>query len=270
MMPLWQVFVLAVVQGVTEFLPISSDGHLVLVANLLNNHADQVGVSNVIIVLHMGTLLSIIAFYFHRLWALLSQDRRLIPLLIIGTIPVVLIGAPLKASDWLEKHVLESPLLAGIMLPLTGLLLIWASRCPPGKTDYRQLNWKEALGIGFAQATAVLPGLSRSGTTISTGLGLGLTRESAATFSFLLAVPALIGAGLYECLKVATKSDFVQPASTLNLAIGVVVSFLVGLGALWFLVRMLERGRFSLFGWYCIALGIGVVIWQIYLLSTPA
>jgi undecaprenyl-diphosphatase len=263
-MPLWQVVVLAVVQGITEFLPISSDGHLVLFANLLNSNTENLDVSSVVIALHMGTLGSIIVFYWHKLWALLQQDRRVVPLLIVGTIPAVLLGVPIKFLA--EKAILESPLLAGLMLPVTGLLLIWSSRRPPGKLDYRELTWKEAVAIGAAQAAAILPGLSRSGSTISTALGLGLTRESAATFSFLLAVPALIGAGVLETLKILKKGDFQPAVASLDLTIGVALSFVVGLAALWVLVRMLERGRFAMFGWYCIALGIAVTIWQCSLL----
>jgi undecaprenyl-diphosphatase len=266
MMPLWQVLVLAVVQGITEFLPISSDGHLVLFANLLNENTENLDVSSVVIALHMGTLASIIVFYWQRLWALLQEDRRVIPLLIVGTIPAVLFGLAIKSSDWAEKNILESPLLAGLMLPVTGALCILASRCPPGDLNYRKLSWKQALVIGLAQASAILPGLSRSGSTIATGLGLKLTRESAATFSFLLAVPVIAGAGVYEALKVFLKGDLRPSASPIDLAFGIVVSFVVGLGALWVLVRMLERGRFAVFGWYCIALGIGVTIWQVSLL----
>lgn len=264
MMPLWQVLVLAVVQGITEFLPISSDGHLVLFANLLNENTENLDVSSVVIALHMGTLGSIIVFYWQRLWALLKADRRVVPLLIVGTIPAIILGLPIKLLA--EKAILESPLLAGLMLPATGLLLIWSSRQPPGNIDYRQLTWKQAVAIGTAQAAAILPGLSRSGCTISTALGLRLTRESAATFSFLLAVPALAGAGVLELIKIIKKGDFQPAVAPLDLTLGVVLSFVVGLAALWVLVRMLERGRFAIFGWYCIVLGVCVTIWQCSLL----
>lgn len=260
---LWKVLVLAVVQGITEFLPISSDGHLVLMANLLDQNSDKLDVSSVVIALHMGTLASIVVFYWPRLWALLREDRRVIPLLFVGTIPAVVFGLAIKSSDWAEQNILESPLLAGFMLPVTGLLCILGSRCPPGKVDYREISWKHALLIGLAQASAILPGLSRSGSTIATALGLKLTRESAATFSFLLAVPVVAGAGVYEALKVLLKGDLRPSASPFDLMLGIVVSFVVGLGALWVLVRMLERGRFAYFGWYCIALGVVVIAWQL-------
>jgi undecaprenyl-diphosphatase len=261
MMPLWQVLVLAIVQGITEFLPISSDGHLVVLASLLNQGAEQLDVSSVVIALHMGTLASIIVFYWHRLWCLLTTDRRVFPLLIVGTIPAVVLGLPVKMGA--EKAILESPLLGGLMLPVTGMILLWGLRSPPGNDDYRQLSWNKTLCIGIAQAFAILPGLSRSGSTISTGLRLGLSRQSAATFSFLLAVPAIAGAGVLEALKVLRKGDLNPAANPLHLIAGVVVSFVVGLCALWILVRMLERGRFGVFAWYCIVLGVIVTAWQI-------
>lgn len=260
MMPLWQILVLAVVQGITEFLPISSDGHLVVLASFLNHSAENLDVSSVVIALHMGTLASIIFFYWQRLWRLLSEDRRVIPLLIVGTIPAIVVGGPIKA--FAEKEILESPLLAGLMLPVTGLLLLWGAKSPPGNQDYHSLSWKNTLYIGMAQAAAILPGLSRSGSTISTALRLGLTPSSAASFSFLLAVPVVAGAGILELLKVLLKGNLQPSAEPWHLALGAVVSFVVGVCALWVLVRMLERGRFAVFAWYCIALGVAVLFWQ--------
>jgi len=265
-MPLWQILILAIAQGVTEFLPISSDGHLVLLANWLNQSAENLDVSSVVIALHMGTLASIVVFYWHKLWKLLSDDRRVIPLLIVGTIPAVVLGVPIKF--FAEKAILESPLLAGLMLPVTGIVLLWGASAPPGNDDYRQISWQKTLWIGLAQATAILPGLSRSGTTISTALRLGLTRESAATFSFLLAVPALCGAGVLEVLSIVREGDFQPGAQPIDLVLGAVVSFVVGLAALWVLVRMLERGQFRVFAWYCIALGVVVTVWQLWEMAT--
>lgn len=267
-MPLWQILVLAVTQGITEFLPISSDGHLVLLANALNQSAANLDVSSVVIALHMGTLASILVFYWQRLWKLISDDLRVIPLLLLGTIPAVVLGLPIKFLA--EKAILESPLLAGLMLPVTGAILLWGARAYPGRDDYRQITWQKAILIGLSQAIAILPGVSRSGCTISTGLRLGLSRESAATFSFLLAVPALAGAGVLEVLKILKKGDFQAGAQPSHLVIGGVVSFFVGLGALWVLVRMLERGRFNVFAWYCIALGVVATVWQVWMMAGPA
>ncbi len=260
---LWQVFVLAVVQGVTEFLPISSDGHLVVIAPLLfGAQTAPPKMLDLTIALHMGTLGSILLYYRRNIVQLLGQDRRLLWLLFLGTVPAVALVLVCKVllDDWFDR-VLESPLLAGFMLPVTGIAVLWAQAQSRGKRDYHDLKWYDSLLIGTAQATAILPGLSRSGTTLASGVGVGLSRESAVTFSFLLAIPALLGAGAYEGLKILKDA---QPLSTSpgNLAVGILVSFAIGLLSLSWLNRLLKRGRLHWLGWYCVALGLIVIAWQ--------
>jgi len=261
---LWQVLVLAVVQGITEFLPISSDGHLAVIKPLLFRGTAPESM-DLTIVLHMGTLGSILVFYHRRLLRLLGEDRRVIPLLVIGTIPVVLlvlVSKKLLGDDFEAK--LESPLLAGLMLPVSGAALLWSLHKTPGQIEYRDLPlWKSIL-IGIAQATAILPGLSRSGSTIAAGLGVGMTRSAAASYSFLLAVPALCGAGVYKTLSMLKDREPLS-APVSYLVIGAVVSFAVGLVALRFLDTLLQRGQLHWFGWYCVVLGITVVVWQLCL-----
>ena len=257
----WQMVVLAVVQGLTEFLPISSSGHLVIVAAWFGGGEKELDVSDVNIVLHVGTLCSILVFYWYRVWRLIGEDRRAVVLLAIGTLPAVVVGVPLKL--WFEQ-VLESPLLAGCMLLVTGAILLAAARCRRGEGEYLRLGFGQALLIGGAQAVAILPGISRSGATIAMGLRLGLSPKSAATFSFLLAIPAIGGAGLLELKSLLGDAQHATPP--LDLAAGAVVSFIVGLASLWWLVRWLERGRFQLFAWWCIPLGLGVIVWQLFLL----
>jgi undecaprenyl-diphosphatase len=263
-MNFFQLMILAVVQGITEFLPISSDGHLVIVGEYFKQSGARMDLPAVVVALHAGTLLSIIVFYWRRLWSLLWEDRRVIPLLIVGTIPAVIFGLTMKYTSL--KQQLENPVLAGAMLLVTGGCLLWAQRQPVGTEDYRQMPWWRALYIGIAQATAILPGLSRSGTTISSALALGLTRESAATFSFVLGVPAIAGAVLLEIKDMVkayrTTGDFTLGVDPTHLAIAIVVSFVVGLFSIWCLVRVLERGKLSWFGYYCLILGVGVLIWQ--------
>src|SRR5262245_42068594 len=259
---LWQILVLAVVQGVTEFLPISSDGHLALIKPLLFRGQAPESM-DLTIALHMGTLGSILVFYHRRLLRLLSEDRRVIPLLILGTIPVVLlvlISKKLLGDDFEAK--LESPLLAGLMLPVSGMALLWSLYKRPGQIEYRDLPLFKSFLIGVAQALAILPGLSRSGSTIAAGLGLGMTRSAAASYSFLLAVPALCGAGVYKTLSMLKDREPLS-TSVSYLLIGAVVSFAVGLVALRFLDALLQRGQLHWFGWYCIVLGVVVVIWQL-------
>ena len=260
-MELWQIIVLAAVQGVTEFLPISSDGHLVVVSPLLyGSSTPPPGIATLTIVLHMGTLLSIIVFYWQRVMRLIGEDRRVLGLIVVGTLPAVIIGVPIK---FFAEPILESVWLAGLLLPVTGLALLWLKRFPAEGKDYREMSVLDAWWIGVLQASAILPGISRSGTTISCGVTRGLSRSSAATFSFLMAIPAIAGAGVLEVLKHLIKPEG-PPLPIAHGLIGGAVAFVVGLVALWWLNVWLQRGRLHWFAWYCIGLGICVLAWQTY------
>jgi undecaprenyl-diphosphatase len=254
---LWQVLVLAALQGVAEFLPISSSGHLVVLAPLLfGGHTVPPDMTDLSIVLHLGTLASILLYYRRQIMRLLGEDRRTIGLLIVGTLPACIVGVSIKLFF---EDVLESPLLAGCMFPLTGAMLLWVARRPSGTTPYQAIRWRDSLFIGCCQAMAILPGLSRSGWTIGAGLATGLERPSAATYSFLLAIPAIAGAGLIEALSLLKH----RPETPLVLMFaGAAVSFVVGLVSLWWLERWLARGRLHWFAWYCFAIGAAVIAWQ--------
>ena len=140
-------------------------------------------------------------------------------------------------------------------------MLLWADRRPVGRTACRDLSWWRALVIGLFQALAILPGVSRSGSTITAGIGLGMSRDEAAAFSFLLAIPAIAGAGFLEGCKRITAPP--EPVFAAMLAVGVLVSFLVGLLALWWLIRWLEQGRLHWFAWWVFGLGTIVIVWQL-------
>jgi undecaprenyl-diphosphatase len=258
---LGRIVMLAVIQGVAEFLPISSSGHVVLAAALMSgDETQQLDVADVNIVLHVGTLLSILVFYGQRVLRLLAEDRRTIGLLIVGTVPAVVLGVPVKlfASD-----LLASPLIAGLLLIVTGLILLWVSRRPRRQRDYTALSVREAIWIGLSQAAAILPGLSRSGATISAGLRLGLSPGAAATFSFLLAIPVIAGGGLVEIISLlGHHSELGTPLSYLLL--GATISFVVGLLALWWLIRWLQQGRLQWFAYWCIPVGVIAVAWQLW------
>jgi undecaprenyl-diphosphatase len=263
---LFEIAILAVVQGITEFLPVSSSGHLVILAAIVaDGDMEAFDVSDVNIVLHGGTLLSILVFYFHRIMRLVREDRQLIGPLLAATTPAVMIGLALKATG--ADAALSSPLLAGCLLPVTGAILIWASYHSGGKAGCEDLNYKQAFVIGLSQSLAILPGLSRSGTTISAGLRLGLTPIAAATFSFLMVIPVIGGACFLEMVSIAKDaalSDTLSNSGHLgNLAIGAAIAYTVGLASLWLLVRWLERGRFQYFAWWCIPVGCAVIIWQL-------
>jgi len=253
---LGDMILLAIVQGIAEFLPISSSGHIVVLGTWLGvKELDDVNV-----ILHMGTLGAILVIYWTKLWQLIGEDRETIPRLIVATIPAVAIGLPLEKFG---DEILASPLLAGFMFIITGAILIYISRRPVGKLEYQQLSYRHSLLIGFSQAFAVLPGISRSGTTISAGLQVGLSRESAATFSFLMAVPVIAGAGLLKAIKLIGREQAIATPMPI-LGIGLVISFLVGLGSLLVLLRLLQRGRIALFAYWCIPLGILVITWRTY------
>jgi undecaprenyl-diphosphatase len=256
---LTHTIILAIIQGIAEFLPISSSGHLVIAAALLaNNQVAQFDVTDVNIVLHAGTLLSIIVIYWHRIWRLAGEDIRTIPLLIVGTIPVVIVGFTAKS---LFEPLLANALLAGGMLIINGAILLITSGIPHGDCRYQEMGMMRALWIGLAQSFAILPGISRSGTTICTGLFAGLSRQDAATFSFLLAIPAIGGASTLEIVHLIKDAELTTPI--LNLVVGAMIAFVVGLGSLSWLIRWLEKGRLQHFAYWCLLVGAGVVVWQL-------
>jgi len=256
-----EIVILAIVQGLTEFLPVWSSGHLVIVANFLapDGISESLDISDLNIVLHAGTLVSILVVYFQRIFKLLGEDRQLVGRLLVATIPAVLVGIPLKKFG--DETILANPLLAGCLLVVTGAMLFVASRFRVGTIEYREITYRQSLLIGLSQAAAILPGLSRSGSTISTGLCLGLKPASASTFSFLMAIPVIGGAALLEVISLASDAHLTTPP--VHLVIGASVACIVGLGALLWLIRWIERGQLQWFAAWCIPVGICVVIWQL-------
>jgi len=252
-----QIVILGIVQGITEFLPVSSSGHLVVVQALFGGDNLE-GAVEVNILLHAGTLAAILTFYWRRIIKLLTSDRRVIGLLIVGTVPIVLVGMPMMKYG---SDLLGSPLLSGCMFVVTGVLLIWSSKAAQGEIEYENLSYQRAILIGLFQAAAVLPGLSRSGSTIAAGLLLGMRREAAATFSFLLAIPAIGGATLVQCIKLYQGESGSTSAGILLL--GALVAYVVGLASLWGLIRLVQRGHLAWFAWWLLPLGLMVIIWQL-------
>ncbi len=246
-MSLTDILILAVIQGIAEFLPISSSGHLVLASHWLG---DQSASADVNIVLHAGTLLSIIVFYARQIAALIDRDRQAIPFIVVGTIPAVVLGLLIKSQF---ESVLENPWLAASMLFVTGALLLISRTLPEGEIELVSIGYPKALLIGLFQAFALMPGISRSGSTIVAGLLAGTKRETAATFSFLLAIPAIAGASLLEIIDLARGAE--ASASVGTLAIGAMVSFVVGLVSLTWLIRWLRSGKLHLFAFWCFLIG---------------
>ena len=254
------IVVLGIVQGLTEFLPISSSGHLVVVEDLFEVATGK-PIDNplrVNIVLHTGTLLAVLVVFRRRILALLGEDRRTILLLAVGTLPAAVVGILLhRFARW----VLNEPLLAGCMLLATGGLLLVGGRHLGGERTYQQMSYAQAFWIGVFQAFALLPGMSRSGATIVAGLLSGLRPDAAATFSFLLAIPAIGGATLIELLELTGGVPAETPIG--YLALGAGVSFAVGLLSLWWLLSWLYRGRLHQFAFWCLPVGLVVIVWQL-------
>jgi len=260
-MKMWEVIVLAIIQGLTEFLPVSSSGHLV-VANAVREALGgepAVDLIEVSIVLHLGTLAAVLVFYRHEILSLLTSDRRVIPLLVLASIPAAVAGLWIKKG--LDGAGLENPLLAGLMFPVTGAGLWWANRRKPGEGVYQRMSIGSAMTVGILQAIAILPGISRSGATIVGGLAVGLRRDAAAAFAFLLAIPVIAGGGFLEFVEAWQEGRTGTPPSTL--LAGFVVSMVVGLAALKLLLQWLRAGKIDVFAYYLFPLGFLVTAWQL-------
>jgi len=259
-MTLWQGILLGLVQGLTEFLPVSSDGHLAVIGHVAGVHTPGVFVE---VALHVATLGSILVVYGGRFWRLVVNVLRRQPealrdagLLIIGMIPAGLVGIFL---EHLIERAFQSLWAAGVGFLVTGACL-WSTR-RKGPEGAVQPTTGGALIIGLAQAFAPLPGVSRSATTISSGLWVGLGAVSAAEFSFLMAIPLIAGAGLVEARHASV--DIAQ-VGAVPLVVGCVVAFLAGVFAIRFLVAMLRRGRFYAFAPYCFAIGLFTLAYALW------
>lgn len=255
-----QVAILAVVQGIAEFLPISSSGHLVILEEALGVRSARADLN---IVLHAGTLLSILIVYRDRIARLLTSERTSIAKVLLATVPTGVIGLVIKLRF---ESLLEDPLLAGCLLLFTAGFLLFADRygAKEGGSVAEMPFWKAAL-VGTAQGVAVLPGISRSGATIVAGMLLGLTKPEAATFSFLLAIVAICAATTLEGAELFLADHPTEAAPGLSIPLmlfGAGVSFVVGLAALAWLRRYLEHGSLKWFAYWCILMGIVVVSWN--------
>lgn len=266
-MEIVQAVLLGIVQGIGEFLPISSSGHLVIVGELLDG-AFQTTTSDsdkllLNVTLHAGTLFAILIVYREAIWKLQKQFG-VCRLLVVASIPAGVLGVTFREFF---KTVFATPLVAGVALFVTAGMLFCGHRFERGEIAYEQLGYRQTLMIGLCQAGALIPGVSRSGSTISAGLICGLTRESAAAFSFIMAIPVMGGAILIESLSVISGDITVK--SPMALLAGGTTAFVVGLVSLRWLVRFIARGRLHWFAFYCTGAGTLTVVWQLFKSQHP-
>ncbi len=262
-MNLLQAIILGIVQGIGEFLPISSSGHLIIVGELLGSNAKgspEAEKANLLfnVVVHIGTLLSVLVVYRQEIWKLRQQPKVCLNI-VLASIPAGVIGLLFK-DDF--ERIFSTPLVVGVCWFGTAAMLLVGQRLERNETAYADLSPMRAFVIGLFQMAALLPGISRSGSTISGGLLCGMQRSSAGAFSFLMSIPVVGGAVLLEGYDVATGK--VPLGEPLPLVVGAITSFIVGMLVLKWLVRLLSQGCLHWFAYYCIAAGTLTVVWQLF------
>lgn len=242
---------LGIIQGLTEFLPVSSSGHLVIFQRLLDlPHSIAFDV-----VVHLATALAVIVYFRKDIIELFTSKRKMLWLLLIGTVITGIIGLGFK--DYFES-LFSSVFAVGGFLILTGVIILLGEWLGKGKRQLEDMNIWDAIFIGLAQGCAIAPGLSRSGTTISASLGRGLNRTLAARFSFLLSVPAILGAGLVQSkaiFKAGTVGIGIWP-----LILGFVAAFISGWIAIKIFMNIIQRTSIRMFAYYCFVIGILVLL----------
>ena len=252
-----QAFILGIVQGVAEFLPISSSGHLIVLQRVFGITEPLLTFD---IVVHIGSLLAILIVFWPKVVALLKDPLgKSTRLLLVGTIPAVVAGFLLR--DFVENY-LRTGIWLGIAFFITGLLLTFADK-QKAKATKADITYKDALVIGICQALALPPGISRSGTTIAGALGRGINRQQAAEFSFMLAMIAIAGAGV---LEIFTAEAIAMEISFIATAIGFVTSLVVGIVSIKLLLKLIGACKLKYFAWYVWGLG-GLILIDYFILG---
>ncbi|MNF63093.1 Undecaprenyl-diphosphatase [compost metagenome] len=265
-MDLWtglQAVILGVVEGLTEFLPISSTGHQIIVADLINFGGERAMAFNIII--QLGAILAVVWEFRRKIFDVVlglpkeQQAQRFTANLLIAFMPAVVLGV--LFAD-LIHHYLFNPITVAAALVVGGVIMLWAERRQHViKVDQvDDMRWSDALKIGFVQCLAMIPGTSRSGSTIIGGLLFGLSRKAATEFSFFLAMPTMVGAAVYSGYK---YRDLFQPGDFPVFAIGFVVSFIFAMIAVRGLLRFIANHSYAMFAWYRIVFGLIILAtWQ--------
>ena len=253
-----QAIILGLFQGLGEFLPISSSAHLVLIPWLF--HWEDPGLT-FDIALHIGTLIAVIIYFWKDWLRLVTQgftaprttDGRLFWYLVIATVPGAIVGYALEKK---AETIFRTPLLIAVALIVMGAMLFWAESKSSKKDDLNNITLRTSFLIGLSQALAIIPGVSRSGITMTTGLFSGLSREAAARFSFLLSTPIILGAAIIKVPYLVSHPGVIDA----NFLIGMVVAFVAGIASIGFLLRYVQTKTFLPFVWYRFAIGILVII----------
>ena len=260
-----QTIIIAIVEGLTEFLPVSSTGHMIITQNLLGVPKGDPFVHAFTFIIQFGAILSVVCLYWKHFFQMRTKEEfqaklRFYGLLIVGVFPAVVVGLLAKKSgllDWL----LDSVTVVAITLVLGGVFMLFCDRLFNAADKTNEVNWKRAFKIGCFQCLSVIPGMSRSMSTIVGGMQQGLTRKRAAEFSFFLAVPTMAGATLLDLLEMFKEGT--NWATTTNielLLLGCIVAFVVAIFAMKWFVAFLTKYGFKAFGWYRIIVGLVILV----------
>ena len=260
-----QTIIIAIVEGLTEFLPVSSTGHMIITQNLLGVPKGDPFVHAFTFIIQFGAILSVVCLYWKHFFQMRTKEEfqaklRFYGLLIVGVFPAVVVGLLAKKSgllDWL----LDSVTVVAITLVLGGVFMLFCDRLFNATDKTNEVNWKRAFKIGCFQCLSVIPGMSRSMSTIVGGMQQGLTRKRAADFSFFLAVPTMAGATLLDLVEMVKEGT--NWATTTNielLLLGCIVAFVVAIFAMKWFVAFLTKYGFKAFGWYRIIVGLVILV----------
>src|SRR3989339_1551139 len=273
-MSIIEAIILGIIQGFSEFLPISSTGHLTIFGRMFNliSEENPQAWTSFIAIIQLGTLVAILVYSWKDIWHIVtaflkenvgsrqkfssqSLDSKMGWFIIIGTIPIVIFGLGFK--DIIEGTLTKNLVVIACSLILLAIILAYAEKKAKFKKEMKDISVFDSIIIGIAQAMALIPGSSRSGTTITGGLFMGLTRESAARFSFLLSIPSVFASGMLELYE---QIKFIDQSGVVNLIIATIVSGISGYAAIDFLLKYLRKNTTFVFIYYRIALGVLILI----------
>jgi undecaprenyl-diphosphatase len=263
---LWNAIILGILQGLTEFLPVSSSGHLELGRVILNSQWDANSSMMFTVTVHGATALATIVTFQKDILSIIrgffkgnTEERKFALAMVLSMLPAAIVG--LLFNDIIEMLFDGNILLVAIMLIITGLLLFLADRA---KKTHKKVTYVDAVVIGISQAIAILPGISRSGATISTSVLLGIDREQAARFSFLMVVPLIMGKMILDTRDLLSMSQAEQDQHLLPLLVGFIAAFLTGLWACKLMISLVKKAKLSGFAIYCFAVGVVASFWELY------